>query len=246
MALSSIIINITNDYAKGYMVISSTKKTTVSENINYVLISRRKHGINNNYEMIYEKAITSPNQLSFTYYDMTTRSGTSYDYYISLADNNTPSRTIIEFGNVNNIECWFDGLFIGNNSKQYLAPLNCSTNTTRNTQANYVTTLSSRTPYRVSNSNVNYTTGQSSALFTPLDANNQPTLQSTKEYIEEVVDFLNDGTEKILKTHDGEMWYVSIDPGVNVSHDDYYTGSSKIDFNWTEIGDVPIKKVVSA
>jgi len=58
---------------------------------------------------------------------------------------------------------------------------------------------------------------------------------------------LSDGTDKILKTSDGEVWYVSVDPGINITSDDHFIGSNKIEFNWTEIGDVPVlKKVVSA
>ena len=62
-----------------------------------------------------------------------------------------------------------------------------------------------------------------------------------------MVQFLVDGTEKILKTSDGGIWLVSIDPTVNVTSDEQYRGSSKIEFEWTEIGDVPVtKKVTSA
>lgn len=247
MALVSINISIINNNYKGWIEFNSVKKQNASNEIMYVLIFRRKHNTLENYVRVYEKVITNLNQLNFSDMDLSVRSGVSYDYRVELTDGNSTGYTIIEYGNINNVECWFDGLFIGNDKKQYFAPLDCNTSITRNTQAAYVTTLASRTPYRVSNSITNYTTGQSSGLFAPFDINKQIDVQYTKDYIEEVVDFLSNGEEKILKTSDGEAWYVSIDPGISVSSDDHYPGSSKIEFNWTEIGDVPVlKKVVSA
>ena len=244
MALSSIGINITNNPFTGMIEITSVKQESASNEIMYILISRRKHDTEDDYERVYEKVIVTLDDLSFSDVDMSGKSGISYDYYVELTDDNTVNYNVIEFGEVNNVECWFDGLFVGNDDKQYIAPLNCNTSYSRNTQSNYVTTLSGRTPYRVSNTNLNYTTGKSSGLFVPLDSYNQPAPTNTKEYIKEVVDFLSDGTEKILKTSDGDAWYVSIDPGINISFDDRYIGSSMIDFSWTEIGDLPLPKKV--
>lgn len=244
MAITSIDITIKNNPVRGFIEFNSQKNTGASDQISYVLISRRVHG-EDDYDRIYEKVITNTDQLTFYDFDIGVKCGTSYDYYIELTDGNSIGYTIIEFGEILNVECWFDGLFIGNYEKQYMAPLNCSTSVTRNTQANYVMTLAGRTPYRVSNTSANYTTGQSSGLFMPLDNYNQPVKMNTREYTEEIVDFLVDGTEKVLKTSDGEAWLVSIDPGIEIPSSDYFTGLNTINFNWTEIGDVPAIKEVT-
>ena len=244
MAITSISITIKNNPTKGFIEFNSQKNTGASDQISYVLISRRVHG-EDDYDRIYEKVITNTDQLTFYDFDIGVKCGTSYDYYIELTDSNSIGYTTIEFGEILDVECWFDGLFIGNYEKQYMAHLNCKTSTTRNTQVSYVTTIASRTPYRVSNAFTNYVTGQSSGLFAPLDQYNQPDPQSTKEYINEVVDFLSDGTDKILKTSDGQVWYVSIDSQISVPFDEYYKGSCEISFNWTEIGDVPVIKKVT-
>lgn len=245
MAISSIDITIVSNPYKGLVEISSTVQQGASESIEYVLIYRRLHGTLDDYVRVYQKVITSTSQLTFEDTDITVRAGDTYDYYIELTDGITAGYTVIEFGTISSVECWFDGLFIGDYDTQYLAPLNCNTSTTRNTQASYVTTLAGRTPYRVSNANLNYTTGQSSALFVPLDEYHQPVKLTTKEYTEQVVDFLTNGENKILKTSDGRVWCVSIDPDVSISFDDYYIGSSTISFNWTEIDDVPTTKKVT-
>lgn len=246
MALSSIKIHISNNPYRGCIEIVSEKQQGASSNIAYVLIHRKRHGSSDSYQKIYEKVINTVNDLTFEDIDITSKFGISYDYFIELTNGNTTGYTVYEFDTIYNIECWFEGLFVGTYDKQYMAHLNCNTSTVQNTQANYVMTIASRTPYRISNAYTNYTTGQSSGLFAPLDSNGQPILQDNKEYIEEVVRFLCDGENKFLKTNDGQIWYVSIDPSVDISSDENFRGSSEISFNWTEIDDVPtIKKVTS-
>ena len=246
MAITSINITIKNNPVKGFIEFMSQKNTSASGQISYVLIYRRIHG-DDDYNRIYEKVITNTDQLTFYDFDIGVKCGTSYDYYIELTDGNSIGYTVIEFKEILGVECWFDGLFVGNYEKQYIAPLNCSTSVIRNTQANYIMTLAGRTPYRVSNTNANYTTGQSSGLFMPIGNNNQPIKIDTKEYTKEIVDFLVDGTEKILKTSDGEAWLVSVDPGVEIPSSDYFTGFNIINFNWTETGDIPsIRQVTTA
>ena len=142
------------------------------------------------------------------------------------------------------ISSWFDGLFIGDYTKQYVAPYNCNTTYTQITQSNYVTTLSARTPYKVINANVNYASGNSSALFLQLDNNNNPIPDYSGEYTEEILTYLTNGEDKILKTSRGEIWLVTIDQEVNVDPNDNYEGTRIISFNWTEIGDVPILRTV--
>ena len=240
MALYSINVSIKNNPIKGGIEIISIKNEKVESNIDTLTIYKRKHGIENDYYIFDKISITDFDLLNYHCIDISTQYGVFYDYYFTL----TNGQTIIESKEFSNIECWFDGLIIGNEDRQYLAPLNCDTSITKNTQVNYVTTLSGRTPYRVSNASTNYVTGQTSALFTPLDEENQPIAIHTIEYINEVVDFLSDGTEKIIKLSSGGMWYVSIDSAISVPSNENYIGNNMVSFDWTEIGDVPeLKKV---
>lgn len=245
MALTSISFTIENNPYTGSVDWNTENQAVSLGDIGFLSLYRRVHGINNTYFKIYEKEITSLNDLTIAESDFTAKSGTVYDYYIELTDTNTATATVLEFLTVNGIESWFDGLFIGNYEKQYMAYLDCSTTTKRSVQSEYVTTLNGRTPYVVSNSNINYTTGSSSGLFSRLDNRNQPIAEMTDSYRDEVVDFLTDGTNKIIKTNTGGMWYVSIDPEVNIENDDRYIGHNIISFNWTEIDDVPLLREVA-
>lgn len=241
MALTSIEFSVLNNEYKGYVEISSVLISEPSSNISYALLYRRPSNIGADYIKIYEKEISSADDLSFYCKDLNTRSGTSYDYYIELTDGNDVGYTTYEYGDMLGVESWFDGLFVGDESTQYLAPLDCETSTSKNTQLNYVTTLSGRTPYRISNTNLNYITGQSSAIFMPLDQNMDPIKQNTKEYTNQVVDFLSNGESKILKTSDGDIWYVSIDENIQIDFNNYYKGYYRVLFNWAEIDEVPFE-----
>lgn len=245
VALQSIKISATNNQYLGCVDFESTKQTSSLDNISYMIIFRRKHGFLGSYDRIVEKKINTVSDLDYSYLDITVRSGTSYDYYVELTNSIEASRNIIEFGSISNVKCEFDGMFVGDYDTQYMAQFNSSTSQTRNTQSNYVTTLSGRTPYVITNSNLNYTTGQSSGLFMQLDENNNPLVDETGDYMRQVVDYLSDGENKLLKTSSGDMWYVFIDPGIDVAFNDNYLGYNPISFNWTEIDDVPVLRKVA-
>lgn len=239
MALTSIALNIRNNEYKGYVEIASVPKKTTTQ-ATYALLFRKEHDSAESFYKIYEKAVESIVDLSFYIIDITTASGKTYDYRIELTNGNSTGYSIYEFATIQNIQSYFDGLFVGNMYSQFFAPLNCETSTVRKTHSNYVTTLTSRTPYRISNSNLNYTTGSSSALFMPIDNDGRPVKQETREYLNTVIDFLTDGSEKVLKTSDGGIWCVTIDDDVQTEFNDYYVGSSQLSFNWTEIDDVTV------
>ena len=244
MALSSASITANNNpYNAGINVVIK-KGLSLSSGVSYLKLYRKKDIQSSTYVLIYKKAITSIHDLDITFNDVTVQSGYNYTYSLDLTTGESDSASIVENGSTSKVGCWFDGLFIGDYSTQYVAQLNCNTSTTRITEVNYVTTLTGRTPYRVSNSGLNYTTGQSSGLFLESNSNNELIKSNNIHYVEKVIDYLTDGRGKILKTSDGGMWYVTIDGEVNRDFDNNYKGLFNISFNWTEIGDVPMLRTV--
>lgn len=236
MAINSIKVSINNECYNGCIVIDSIKNTNTLGRIAKICIYRKVNTTGATLEKQYTINVTSLDDLTFKIYDYTTKSGTSYIYSITLLDG---SENILEQNTYSNISCWFDGIFIGNESKQYMAELNCSTSIERNTSVSYVNTLSARTPYAVRNSNLNYVTGHSSGIFMRVN-NGDLIADNTVDYANEVMNFLSDGTNKLLKTSDGGMWYVSIGQNINLQSTDHYAGNYVIEFDWTEIDDVPI------
>ena len=233
--LSYISVEIKNNPYRGGIEIISTAQSDTIGNITSVRITRKVYK-KIGWTDVYTKDIESVNDLNFKLVDIATVSGTSYSYGIDLLYGNN----IIESGLVENIECQLEGLFIGNFDKQYIAGTNFETDARRNTQVEYVTTLAGRTPYRVSNAATNYSTGQSRGLFLKVTNDGKKFIPDyNHDYSKEILDFLTDGTDKILKTNDGEAWFVSIDSGAASPFNEHYYGMNEIRFNWTEVGDLP-------
>lgn len=181
-------------------------------------------------------SVSTVSDLNFNLLDILTLSGTMYNYKVAVMSGSTE----VEYEYLWNIKCTFEGLFIGDFSEHYLAQSNFKTETKRNMAVEYVTTLSGKHPYRVSNSNLNYTTGTSAGLFLELSSDKRRLMPDTyHRYSNKVLDFLCDGNSKILKTHDGQGWYVSIDKEPMKVYSDYQ-GMNALQFAWTEIGEMPV------
>ena len=235
--LSSINVEILNNPYRGGVEIKSTAPVNAISRISNIKVFRKLNETGNR-EIIemYTKEITTVNDLSFSLFDITAISGKSYVYYIDILNGNT----IVETQEMDPIDCWFDGLFIGNFEKQYFAGTNYKVDPRRNTEVSYVTTLGSRVPYRVANANINYSSGSATGLFLKLtDDKKMFVPDHDHSYSTDVLDFLTDGTNKVLKTGEGQAWYVSIDDGAATPFNDRYDGMNAVNFSWTEIGDIP-------
>lgn len=234
--LTLISVQIENDPHSCGIRIKSSLKTDTIENISSVVISR-KEATKATWRDIYTIEVTKLGNLAFELLDISTKSGTEYIYNIDVYGKN--SQLPIEFEQFDSIKCKFDSLYVGDTNKGYFAATNFKTETKRNTQVEYVTTLSGKYPHRISNSDTDYTTGTSTGLFLKLSEDKkrlEPDYDHS--YSDEVLNFLCDGKNKIIKTHDGQIWYVSIDGSPNKVYSDYI-GMNAIQFSWTEIGSVP-------
>lgn len=233
--LSYITIDIANNPYKGGIEIHSTAKKSSIGNITEIRINR-KNANKNSWKTIHSVTVSDVSDLTFDLFDITSMSGITYEYNIDIAAGNN----IIESQSFDSVMCEFEGLFVGNDDKQYIAGTNSKVDAKRNNEVSYVTTLGSRTPYRISNSAVNYSSGSASGLFLEFTEDGKkfiPDIDHT--YSTSVLDFLTDGTGKILKTGEGQAWYVSIDDGAASPYNDNYIGMNSITFSWTEIGDLP-------
>lgn len=236
--LTYITVDISNDQHKAGIKIDSTLSVSSISGVNSVDI-KRKNGNSSIWQTIYQFDITSISDLDFHLIDILTKCGETYTYSIDIKNDDT----IVQSQIFDPVTCDFEGMFIGNFNEYYVAQLNCQTSFKRNTQVAYVTTLAARVPYRVSNAQTNYTTGQSEGLFFD-EYNNELLKDEYLVYTTRVIDFLSDNSDKLLKTNDGQMWWVSIDNVVSVPSNNNYRGYYPISFSWTEIGDIPIAGMV--
>ena len=192
---------------------------------------------------IFAAEITDIESLSMELFDLSAWSERNYYYYFDLLKDGV----VVESWTSDRIRCEFDGLFVGNLDQQYVAVANVNIDVKRNTESEYVQTLNGRTPYKVSNSNLNYATGSVSGMFLELTNDKKKFKPDTTNIrSRDIVNFLTDGTTKILKTNDGRSWYVSIDDTVSQPSNNNYQGMVTLEFDWTEIDEMPfIGMVVS-
>lgn len=234
MALSSVTITFSNNPYVGGIEIHSVANTEELGSINKMVILRRISG-STDWNEITTITISSVADLTFNKIDILTLSGIRYEYSVDLKNNDE----ILESEIADGIECWFDGLFIGDFETQYVAGTNFKTDYITNQSVEYVETLNSKYPYRVSNGISNYCTGTSEGLFLELTSDKKGFKPDTYHtYSDRVLDFLRDGGTKILKTHDGHGWCVAIDNQPTKVYSDFL-GLNAISFKWTEINAFP-------
>lgn len=233
--LTKISVTIENDPYAGSLRIISTAVASSVTGVTSIDINRKPYG--GSWTKIKTVTVEDISDLSFGFIDITTQSNKQYQYSIDIKNRNS----IIESQTYEFVECWFDGLFVGDANKFYFAESNVSLDETVNTQVNYVTTLASRTPYRISNANTSYSIVNASGLFLKLTDDKKKFIPDTDySYAKQVIAFLQDGNSKIIKESSGRIWFASIDAAVQLSNNGGYSGYNMIQFSFTEIGDVPI------
>lgn len=234
--LTSISVQIENDPINGGIRIKSFPTSGSYNHLSSIVISRKEpDGLS--FDEIFKIDVVNIGSLSFDLLDIVTRSGSKYTYSIDLMSSG--NLMPVESGLFENIEFKFEGLFVGDFNQKYVAGTNFETDIKMNTNVEYVTTLSGRHPYRISNADTNYITGNSSGLFLRLTDDNKKFIPDyDHSFSNEVLYFLCNGSNKVLKTHDGQMWYVSIDANPSKIYSNFY-GMNAIQFSWTEIDDLP-------
>lgn len=239
--LTYINVSAQNEPFKGCIAIKSTSLTDNIGEASSIIVSRKCYN-DTDWSVIRTVSLDSAESLSFELFDYSVKSGTSYSYNFDIMKEN--DIVPIESGMIENIDFTLDGLFVGNSQKQYIACSNFKTEVSRNNSVEYAMTVASKYPYAISNSALNYSTGKSSGLFMHFDDNMRRFVpDNDHSYATEILDFLTDGTPKIIKTHAGQIWYVSINANPKELYSDYI-GMHLIEFSWTEIGELPISELV--
>lgn len=203
-------------------------------NVDTMSIQRRESGTTDWQEMK-QIAITTTTDFDFTLDDILVLSGHTYDYRIQMLNGSTP----VESELYESIKFFCNGMFIGDFNQRYIGRADITVEAKKNIAVEYVTTISGKYPFKVSNSDMNYATGTTTAMFLPLDSSGKRL--SLDDYLviaQDVLEFLCNGEDKILKLADGRGWYISIDNNPRIVYSNY-RGASPIEFSWTEIGELP-------
>lgn len=227
-----VVLTATPNRYTGVITILGAPSGNTTENAVEITIRRTDGG--GNQVDIKTMSVSSVADLTFTIDDYSCVPGREYTYSCAVVYDN--SGRLAWDGPT--LSCRLDGLFIGNDDKQYVAQANFEVEHERNTMVEYVTTLASKYPYRVSNSAANYSSGTARGLFMRYNPNNN-TLTPDYDHTlaTEIIDFLTDGTDKILKTHDGLAFCVGINSNPKEEYSEFM-GAHLVSFDWTEIGSI--------
>lgn len=200
--------------------------------VDSVKIKRRVNGTST-WGLIGTVDIGTISNLSFYCYDITCRSKMTYDYAAVPVYESVEGDYIIS-----TIKCEFDGIYVGDATASYIAFLNPKYSFQKNIPVSYVTPFNSKYPYRIQNGAANYSTGSISGLFLPMSGCNFD-LSNTSVYKDEVLEFLCNGRSKLVKCYDGKAWICGIDGNPKEEYSEFMD-ASEIQFNFTEIDDVPV------
>jgi hypothetical protein len=182
---------------------------------------------------LYEQEISNVGDLNLVWYDISARSGVSYEYTIVPVFDHVEGALFS-----NEIASDFRGLFIMDKDSIFTAHLDVKIIENRNKPCAVVTTINRKYPFVVSNGMNNYDSGSVSAQFVEYDpGNNVWDIDGARRYVRNLKDFLYSGNAKILKYEDGRMWLISVSsPQISDDEDDYHA-QVHTSFDWAEIGD---------
>lgn len=206
-------------------------------NTNAVLVKRRKKNATDGSSWItlFAQEITSTGDFNFTYIDFTNRANVEYEYALVPIFGSTEGEYSVE-------SIWSEmeeKVFLMEKDNFWNAIVTTAAlDSTRNISKSYHTVLHRRYPTSTTSATVNYESGTSDAEWYPWNAENCELIFTDEvrvPYQERFIDFLTNYNPKILKSFDGRIWLVDVDPSPSDSmHDVYFLRN--VTFGWTEIG----------
>ena len=211
--------------------------TAELESADFLRIKRRLH---NTYDWITLWEVdpnTDPQGWEFIRYDKTARGNHTYEYAVVPVANGVEGTY-----NICSVKSCFNGIWIFDpgDGKSYSTQLEYDNVVVGNKPVAVVETLGHTQAYTVSNGIMNYQSGTVAGIFAPYDATtNTFNLEDNPMYRSEVMRFLTNQNEKLLKMADGRMWLCA--PSSNPQEQAFVTACAdepaKIAFDWVENAD---------
>lgn len=212
----------------------------ITSNITAVRIKRRKLG-EFDWITVYQKDISSPDELTFIINDYIAEGNTEYEYAFVPMVHETEGEYAIT-----SVLSQFNGVFMtdGNNVFKLEADVNYGTNSAVQKRGIYEP-IGRRYPVVVSNGVTNYETGSISATLLPEDYNPAVNPIPRREIVAQrklFVDFLNNHKAKVLKDWNGNILLLQITDNPTTT---YLSGSGmglvNITAAWAQTGDATNK-----
>ncbi|MEG2380993.1 MAG: hypothetical protein RSB38_04785 [Oscillospiraceae bacterium] len=201
-------------------------------------VEKAKRGKTSDWVTLFEVNIRDENgridieKLKFIRFDRYVATGFDYEYAIIPIMNNVEGNY-----NLNSITPKFDGVFILTKSQIFNSLFDINTQIARNHPTSTVNTIEGKYPFVVSHSKNNYYSGSVSATFVEVDTREcSLKVKEGYAYRKKLLDFLCDGSPKMLKLYTGEVFLIMVTEN---PQEDRLQYSDKVttSFAFTEIGD---------
>lgn len=198
-----------------------------------IVIRRREVGTFD-WMTIYVKEIKTAGDLKFTIRDTYARAGVEYEYSISSYINNVENSTVVK-----NVYSDFDGYYVTDKDCLYGTIYDMDgCDTSRNIAAQTLEMLNSKYMSVVSNSALNYDSGNITGTFLKVKENTaEPDLNASLQYRNDFKNRLANRKPLILKIDDGRIWIIRVIGNISDARGEH-SDIRKISFEWVEIGDV--------
>lgn len=198
------------------------------ENTTNIIVKRRKKGTYKWFPFIALDADDSEDY-NFIVVDPYAASGATYEYAVVPIINGVEGEYSIAECKVN-----FDDLVIIDKDETFSTKFDIKYSQQKNNTSSSVLPIESRYPSKVSNAVNDYYTGNISATFLEIE-NGEIKTTNVTQYVEKVLDFLNNRKIKFIKEPNGKCWVASIGnaiPDDCSNHHDVHT----ISFDFEEVG----------
>lgn len=237
-------ITAVNDRASGGILVSAEWNGELSQGIDRFELRRYVTG-EETWTVVYEGQVSEPTDLSWQFLDIWPKAGVSYTYE-ACAIAGTTAVSILDAV----VVCRFEGVVLADGNGRWHSAFGTSENrfalsAQKNRPVSYIITLSGKYPHRVSNSQANYWTGNTSAIWLPwaerrdVDDNIvcvEPSFEDADRYRLDFIEWLMSDTEKLMKTEDGKAMMVSIDGSPQEGYSPI-AGMTTVSFDWTQTGE---------
>ncbi len=208
-----------------------------TDNTSAVLIKRRRKNATDGSSWItlYAQQIATDEDFNFTFIDFLNQANVEYEYALVPVFGATEGEYTVE-------SIWSEMsekvFLMEKNSFWNAIVTDAALNSTRNVSKSYHTVLHRRYPTTTTSATVNYDSGTCDAEWYPWDLEHCELIFDDPvryPYQRRFMDFLTNYNPKILKTFDGRIWLVDVDPSPqDTMHDVYFLRT--VTFGWTEIG----------
>ena len=212
--------------------ISGGNVTFTLKQITSVKVKRRKK---NTFDWVTLKEfpITTYDELTFIKKDYLSPTNEEFEYAIVPMLNGVEGNYVIK-----SIETNYDGVFITNGESAYKLYSGVTfSSQSRSNETGMLNPIGSKYPIIVSNSSIDYNSGttQGNLLGTNFENTRKLDRINIAQQTKDFVNFLKDGTTKIIKDWNGNIYMVAISGDVSYTTD-LVSGISNISFSWVEQG----------